>query len=34
MSDKDGQGQEQGAWQENQTSSQPLQGNFQHQIPE
>ena len=29
MSDKDGQGQVQGAWQENQASSQPLQGNFQ-----
>ena len=28
MSDKDGQGQVQGAWQENQTS-QPMQGNFQ-----
>jgi len=34
MSDKDGQGQEQGAWQENQTSSQPLQGNFQQIQPQ
>ena len=33
MSDKDGQGQVQGAWQENQTS-QPMQGNFQQIQPQ
>ena len=33
MSDKDGQGQVQGAWQENQPS-QPMQGNFQQIQPQ
>ena len=33
MSDKDGQGQVQGTWQENQTS-QPMQGNFQQIQPQ
>ena len=33
MSDKDGQGQVQGAWQDNQTS-QPMQGNFQQIQPQ